>query len=559
MIAMLRLGLPIGLLAAVLWCAGMAGCSGGTDEPDGAAWDAGDGGDTDGDDGGGAGDDDGGAGDDDGGAGDDDGGAGDDGGGAGDDGGEVQIELALEPVEGWQRGPVRLPFVVFGPAGRTADVSLAYSTDGQAFEPATALASTEHESRDLPLSPDGAAGRFVWDSKRNVPSDEPAVFVRATVRVDGVVEAADEAGPFDLHNALDFDRALVVPHPYVTDAGGGAVPGTYASLLLLRADGTVDDTGQDIDCGEGPALSAFSADGRFGVVLGEGYGHNRHTLAAFQVDRDGNVSRLGEAIDLYALGLSASDLVPAPDGSGIWLVHYTGEGGLFFLSFEHGAPALATGPGGGHHLMEITLPTAMAVLPDNRRAILSGGALAIDDPPYDVTLVDLQDGAVLDQAVLGLEALSDRVAVSSDGSLALMPSPSWSGNSRLWAVSIDGDRIGTGLAVDVPAPAWVYLHPDSTSALLTSWDADSVTVLDVSVQPPAVTQTIAPVGLADHLDCVDEGSLAGLCLVSSISASTGVSSLVPIRLEPDASASRGASFDFGNGYDSITSGPAIQP
>ena len=474
---------------------------------------------------------------------------------AADEGPADVFELSLEPLTGWQRGPVRVVFTAFGPTGRMGRVSLAWSLDGQTFQPATALVGTLDDARDLALDPLGVGGRFVWDSKSNMSSDQAAIWLRASLRVDDAVEATAELGPFELRNSLDTDRVLVVPHPYAPNGD----PGDLASVMWLRSDGSLEDTGQDLACGEAPALAAFTADGRHGVVLGEGYGHNRHSLLPFAVGRDGQLTPLGAPIELYDLLLSVSDLVPAPDGSGIWLVHYTGEGGLFFLSFESDPPALVLAPGGGHHLLAITLPTAMALLPDKQRALVSGGALSIDDPPYDATLIDLSAGAILSQTVLGLEGLSDRVAVTPDGSLALLPSPSWGGTPKLWAVPLVGDGFGQGIAIDVPAPAWIQIHPEGGAALLTSWDDDSVSVIDLRSGVPLVSQTIQPVGLADHMDCVREGALSGLCLVASISASTGISALVPIQLSPDATASRLRVFEFGDGLASICSGPAIQP
>jgi hypothetical protein len=354
-----------------------------------------------------------------------------------------------------------------------------------------------------------------------------------------------------LLNAADRDRPVVVAHPY--DANSD--PGTQASVLVLRSDGNLEDTGTDLTCGSAPALAAFTADGRFGVVLGEGPGHNQHNLAPFSVDRSGGITRLGGVIDIRALDFSGADLVPAPDGSGVWLVHRTGEGGLFFLSFEGGQPHVKPAQPSGYNQFPVTLPASMAILPDNRRAVLSGGALSIDDPPYDITLVDLFSGAILDQQVMGVGSMGNKTVVSSDGTRALIPSadPWGVGNHQVMVVELGIDSVLSWQGVPVPYPSWVAIHPGDGAALVTSWDDDSVTVLNLSADPPVAAQTIPGVPLADHLDCVREGSLAGLCLVSA------VTDLAIISLENDGTTSQSPSFAFGDGIENITSGPAIFP
>ena len=505
---------------------------------------------------GGGGDDDGGipdgeeiqAGDDGGINGDDGGIPADDGGTPGDDASEIPVELTLDPIDSWQRGPVRVYFSISGPAGQAVDLTFEYSTDGQTFNPATVLANYQP---DVTLDPAGVDGVFVWDSKSDVTTDEAAVTIRGTPRVGNTDHTPDTTGPFELLNAPDRDRPVVVAHPYNADSD----PGTLASVLVLRSGGTLEDTGVDLECGSAPALAEFTADGRFGVVLGEGPGHNQHNLAPFSVDRTGLLTRLGGVIDIRALDFSGSDLVPAPDGSGIWLVHRTGEGGLFFLSFEGGQPHIRPAQPSGYNLFPITLPASMAILPDNRRAVLSGGALSIDDPPYDITLVDLFSGTILDQQVMGAGSMGDKTVVSSDGARALIPSadPWGVGNHQVMVVELGADSVLSWQGVAVPYPAWVAIHPGDGAALVTSWDDDSVTVVNLSSDPPAAVQTIAGVPLADHLDCVREGSLAGLCLISA------VTDLAIISLENDGTTSQSPSFAFGDGVENITSGPAIFP
>jgi len=481
-------------------------------------------------------------------AGDDGGTAGDDGGTPGDDASDVPVELTLDPIGSWQRGPVRVYFVISGPAGQAADLTFEYSTDGQNYQPATVLTNYQP---DITLDPAGVDGVFVWDSKRDVTTDEAAVTIRGTPRVQGIDRSPATAGPFELQNALDRDRPVVVAHPY--DANSD--PGTLASVLMLRSDGTLEDTSVDLSCGSAPALSAFTKDGRFGVVLGEGPGHNQHNLAPFSVDRTGGITRLGGVIEIHELGFSGADLVPAPDGSGIWLVHYTGEGGLFFLSFEGAEPQILPAQPSGYNQLPITLPASMAILPDNRRAVISGGALSIDDPPYDITLVDLFAGTILDQQVMGVGSMGAKTVVSSDGTRALIPSadPWGVGNHQVMVVELGADSVLSWQGVAVPYPSWVAIHPGDGAALVTSWDDDSVTVLNLSADPPVATQTIPGVSLADHLDCVREGSLAGLCLVSA------VTDLAVIALENDGTTSQTKSFAFGDGVENITSGPAIFP
>jgi hypothetical protein len=462
----------------------------------------------------------------------------------GDEGATPAYGLTLLPLDGWQRGPVRLELTAAGPDGEAGDVGLSYSLDGSVFQPATALAGSLAGCHGLALDPAGVPGRCVWDSKVDLDVDAQ-VWLRASLRVGGVVRATDELGPVDLHDARDFDRPGLVAHFY----------GPGASLLWLRADGSLEDSGLDLATPERASLVAFTADGRFGAVLAEGDGGVNHTLTPFAVARDGTISALGGTLDIQALDLMGSDLVPAPDGSGLWLTYRTGEGGLFFLSFEGGLPALREASTGGYLLLPLTLSAGMAILPDNQRALVSGGALGIDDPPYDLTLVDLQAMSILDQQVAGVGSLADTVAVTSDGALALVPAADpWNDppDHQVLAVRFDGDTISGWSSVPVVSPARVAIHPQDGAALVTSWDQDAVYVLDLSAGAPVQVQSLT-VGLADHITCVREGSLAGLCLVSS------VTELVPLQLSPDASVVRGTSLAFGGGNAGIVYGSAFQP
>ena len=483
----------------------------------------------------------------------DDGQAGDDAGIPGDDAAEVPLELTLEPITSWQRGPVRVAFSLSGRPGEIADLYFDYTTDGQTLHPATVLTGYADAIKDIDLDPGGVSGVFVWDSKHDVSTDETAVRILATLDLHGdhIDFAPVASNFFELLNAPDRDRPVVVPHPGY-DAQGNI--GNTASLLVLRPDGVLEDTGEDMECGPGPTLATFTADGRHGMVLGEGYGHNEHTLAPFLVNRDGTITRLGGTIDIRELGFSASNLVPTPDGSGIWMTHYTGEGGLYLLSFEGGSPHILPAEPSGYNQFPLTIPAAMAILPDNRRAIISGGALIIDDPPYDITLVDLFSGNILDQQVMGVGSLAEKIAVTSDGTRALIPSADpWGPDQQMMVVSLGLDRVESWLEVAVPQPSWVFIHPDDGAALVTSWANDSVTILNLSVDPPVATHTISNIPFADRLDCVREGPLAGLCLV------TAVTELAVIWLENDGTASVDTPFSFGSGVGAMVSGPAIFP
>jgi len=169
--------------------------------------------------------------------------------------------------------------------------------------------------------------------------------------------------------------------------------------------------------------------------------------------------------------------------------------------------------------------------------------------------VDLFSGAILDQQVMGVGSLGAKTAVTSDGTRALIPSadPWGVGNHQVMVVELGSDSVLSWQGVAVPYPSWVTIHPGGGAALVTSWEDDSVTVLSLSQDPPVATQTISGVPLADHIDCVREGSLAGLCLISA------VTDLAIISLGNDGTTSQSPSFAFGDGVENITSGPAIFP
>lgn len=472
---------------------------------------------------------------------------------------DVVYELDASLPDGWQRGPVRLAITVHGPSGEFGRISVAWSDDQLGFKPATVLAGTMAGLANVALSPSGTEEEFVWDSKRDLDRDLETVFLRVTLRVDARPVASVDVGPIPVLDARDRDRLLVVAHPYAVDQEGKPIPGDKASVLKLLSDGSIVDTGQDVECGSGPLQAMFSADGRYLVLLGDGPGHNHHSLKTYRVQRDGALVSLGPPIELFDLDLSCSDMVPARDGSGLWLLRSSGVGGLFYLSLEAGEPRLLQSAQGDYYLLPITLPSAMAILADNQRAILSGGALVSDDPPYDVTLVDLFSLSILDQVDMGLEQLSESVAVTPDGKYALMPSGDYGEGGSLWMVGINGDHIGQGSSVAVPSPAKVKIHPQGGAAIVTSWYPGSIKTVDLSGGVPKLVESFDGIGLADYLSCVNEGSLEGLCVTTATSAATGVSSVVPVMFNPDASAELLPFFDFGDGYTSIASGPAIQP
>ena len=79
-----------------------------------------------------------------------------------------------------------------------------------------------------------------------------------------------------------------------------------------------------------------------------------------------------------------------------------------------------------------------------------------------------------------------------------------------------------------------------------------VFILDLSVYPPVESQAL-PFSLPWELDCVREGPLTGLCLISN------VAELAVVWLENDGTASVGTPFSFGTGYAAMVSGPAIFP
>jgi hypothetical protein len=454
--------------------------------------------------------------------------------------------IVVAPLEGWQRGPVSVRFAL-ADAALPALVTVSFRpAAGGAWQPAAALTGY---GDPLDVTTEGER-RFVWDSFADAWTDAP-VELRLTVEdaAGGTGEAL--VGPLDLRN--DPDRPRVV---LLTSAINGN--DKLRRLRWHHGDGLSWD-GNVTQVGRRPNRAVFGPGGRAAAVLEDENDAQGITFLGFTAD--GGESR---RVRLATPTVNPADAVYAGDAAALYVVSFdsTADAGVYRIDTDpaNGLPAAGARP---VRIYERTVAGELALRPDGEGLLVYGGTMMDERGDLRLDVIRL-DGTVVDRVYFGgneFGFLAAGLALSPDGRWALAGGHSLFADEdqvALFAVGGDGHLEERDTA-PVSDPADIAFHESSQVALLSEAEAGNVLPLVITPDGRLDPGARLRVSLAEQMAHTEEGADRDRVLVTSVSASTGVSSVVVVRLDETGVATRESALDLGGGIDVLPAALAIQP
>lgn len=332
----------------------------------------------------------------------------------------------------------------------------------------------------------------------------------ATTDDSGLVDA----GCPRVARPADRARKVVVSHPFDTegkDAKGFEV-------LELSATGDLARTNQVFEMGTAlDAEIAFTPDGQVGLVP-----QRDGSIGVFAFDEAGAPRVLYAA---FTGSFFASQIVVSADGARAFVVdsNRAANGG--------GVHELAIGCDGTLSYVGLHAPgdlvRAMALVPTApTRALLAANQVAGSKDGDTAHLIDVGAGAakVLAGGSAFPDAVASSVAVTPDGTWALLTDTTLDVGDRIVGLALDGMKATT--PIQVVDPTWVTMSPFGNAALVLSTLGDAL--VHVKYDPANVVTPFTVIGEVSYSGArpqlpaaavvIDRGSLRGRVLVGETSA-----------------------------------------
>ena len=316
----------------------------------------------------------------------------------------------------------------------------------------------------------------------------------------------------DIGVVENYDRTLVVTHPYVED---GSSCGRDIEFFNFTTMGDIVRLNKRIEVGDCPIKVRFSPDGNYlFVILNNDHNPQAGTQSVVLFRKNNNDYVKLKQFDEFSMQ-NPEYLVFDRSGNKLFVVDYDikGQGGIHIIQREQGD---------WNYKKEIpfALPHAMVVLPDDRYALIIGG-----EDPNDVAIMDI----VNDEVVKEYDLFSDFVDslgldVTSDGKYVVVPNSSPFSNigNTLSLLEITYDN-----GVPVPSLVDTVENVNEPSASLFSTDAQFVVVTNFSKNYTSlfgITNAslslkgkVTSMSLADSMTMIRRGDFKDFFFVSALS------------------------------------------
>ncbi len=452
------------------------------------------------------------------------------------DGGPSDLPEVLSlDVASSGRGPVALTATLASDASLLLELEF---DSGAGFEPATLF---EAVSWIAEPSAGEVAVRLIWDSFSDV-DDDRSVELRLSMVDSGGRQPLDRTATLSVTNDPDNTRLVLAPKPIGEFPGGGiSNVNTKVALLQLASDGTLSDSGNELEVGVGPEKAVFAPGRDLAVVLnGNGSDGNLSIL-----DVDGlSATVRGAVLDLAPA--SIHDVAAAPDGEHLFAVAGAGTelNQLVEIDLADRLPAVT------RSVDLASVSQCVAVSP-------RGDLVALGRHGGDDKILEIYDRSSL--SVVG----SLRFDAMLCGGLRFDASGRWLvsadeyGTNQITLIDVADPTapLLADLVTDLTAAFQGIFHPDSTALAVSTLNGNSVVPYSISPdgQLSAGTEVSGGLPLAAEMDMIVRGQRRGLILVSALTL------VVAVQLEADGSASKGATLDLGSGSENSVEGLAIAP
>ncbi len=392
------------------------------------------------------------------------------------------------------------------------------------------------------------------DAPSDVTSDAAADVADTTADVaPDTAPDVEPSGPCDYATpvAEDADRIVLVGH---TNTDVPTEPGTDVRLMVLRADGTLEDVGFRLDVGFRPERIELMPSGEMALVVGE-----RGETATVAVTKTGLA--LVDSMTITAFGVSDVRLA-ADEGLAFLLSHdSSATGGIHTVRIGCDGTLSSDGD-----LLPLRLSSTLDYLPGDRAVVLGGQALW-DHPERDVNDMRLlaREGDSW-REIAGFDIWGDftdalRMSTSPDGAYAIVPngSPFSDDGNQIALVSINGDTITERQRVlEMNDVREAYFSTDGRSAFATLFEPGQVVVFSFIGGTLTETERFSGIGLVDTAAVVRRGPLTDRVLMASTDTS-GISNVAMMQLDGDGDATYIGQVDFGDGIAQIPGPIAVVP
>jgi len=248
------------------------------------------------------------------------------------------------------------------------------------------------------------------------------------------------------------------------------------------------------------------------------------------------------------------------DGATLFLLNYnpTPEGGVYALDLD---PFTGLPPEESQFvfLSHHYAGSRMALLPANAGYVVLEGVEADPGSGLTVTLADVNGSVLYQYPVPGDGSIASAVAVSPDGTRMLASYYNLFGaGDKVMLFDVGaGGTLEYAADVDVYDPADLQWSENGAFALALEAEGNKARLLKVSPQDLSIAGT-GSTGLPLEIASMKWGSMADLFIVTTVSASTGVSGL-RMYIEDAGQLKEHSFFGMGDGLDVLIDSVAIQP
>ncbi len=327
------------------------------------------------------------------------------------------------------------------------------------------------------------------------------------------VLSGDDTGIYDAGIKEDYDRLLVVTHPFGPD---GSTCGRNIEFFRFSGSGDFTRLNEKIEVGDCPVKARFSPDGRFlFVIVNNGHNPQAGTQAVVVLKKD-NSGRYIKLRQFNEFSMQNPEYIAfSRDGKKAFVSDFDieGEGGIHVIKRD-----------GDDWVYKkeilLALPKSLVVLPDDRYAVVSGG-----EDPYDTAVLDIEQEQILSKSDLFndfVDALG--IDVTSDGRYVVIPnsSPYSELGNTLSVLEVD---YSSGLPVlslistlpNVNEPSASLFTTDGKYLVVTNFSKNYSSLFNLSEGKLTLINKVTSMSLADTMTVIRKGNFRDYFFVNALS------------------------------------------
>ncbi|MCX7957851.1 MAG: hypothetical protein N3B13_02280 [Deltaproteobacteria bacterium] len=336
------------------------------------------------------------------------------------------------------------------------------------------------------------------------------------ITLDSIVadeESGDGGSSGDTGQAENYDRVLVVTHPYGPD---GSACGRNIEFFRFDESGFLSRLNESIEVGDCPIKARFSPDGRFlFVIVNNGHNPQAGTQAVVVLEKNisGKYMKVKQ-FDEFSMQ-NPEYLVFQRNGERVFVSDFDieGNGGIHIIRRKGNDWVY-------QKEISIALPKAMVVLPDDRYLVAVAGK-----EPYDMAVIDMTEEKVVSEKDIFddfVDALG--IDVTPDGKYLIIPNSSPYSNlgNTLSVLEIDYSEgvpafIKRGTLPNVNEPSASLFTTDGKYAVVTNFSKNYTSLFSFVNAGLNLINRVTSMPLADTMTMIKRGNFRDYFFVNALS------------------------------------------